>query len=277
MKLKSPTFVLSAALALAILTGCASMPKVLEPMSPTLTFKKFNSVAITPQGVKFEVDMEIKNNMPITLPVSRMDYTFEINHKPLVTGSYDRFDVFSGRHRQVVSFPFILTWENLVAQVVSKSKNASYQAAFSGTLFINTDLPFREIPFRIEKARPVPQLPLLSFYRTEGSPFGDHFTILLKLKNGNTFPITLAQADTRMHMNNQVYTLVQGQSEMVCGAGESQVISLLMTNTLGKGISMLANALINRKAEIAVDGDIIFSTPFGDLHVPYASKTFEVN
>lgn len=249
--------------------GCAMTGGLLQTVAPTLRFIGFNSVSIQPEGVQFEVKLGIKNNMPISLPLNRIEYQFDLNQKRLVTGTFNQFAALQGFSEQEVTFPFQLAWKDLVAQATSGSTSGQvYKVGFNGSLFVSESMALPAIPFSIEKTLPVPKLPKVGFVGTEGSPLGERFALNFKIKNENSFPIWMEGADTSLQLNQKNYELVQSGSAPRFEPGETQTLSLAMTNTLGKGIDMLANALLSGKMDFKASGKVRFGTPYGTLVLP---------
>lgn len=254
-----------------MLSGCAT-PGPLVPLAPAIRFVSFGSAAIQPEGIQFEVKIEIKNRMPVTLPLDRIDYQFDLNHKRLLTGSFNRFQAFGGNSQQVVTLPFRLAWEDIVRQSQDQGQGPEYHVAFRGSLYISGVFSFAAIPFEIERSLPVPKLPEFGFAGTEGSPLESRFAVNFKVRNNNRFPMWIERADASLWLNGKSYSLVHGGKNRKLEPGDTQVLSLAMTNTLSKGIGMLANVLISGKTDFQVKGRLHFGTPFGDISVPLDIK-----
>jgi LEA14-like dessication related protein len=211
--------------------------------------------------------MELKNNMPVAIPLDRVDYQFDLNEERLTAGSFDQFQSFKGYGRQVVTFPFHIAFEDIVAHALAKNDDPSYHVDFYGELFVGGDFPFTSIPFRIAKTIPVPKIPEVRLAGTEGSPLQGEFIVNFRIKNANSFPIWIKAVKTKMELNQRNYELFQNGETPRLEAGETQTLSLKMTNPLGKGIGMLASVLISGKTDIEVSGNIRFGTPFGDIYL----------
>lgn len=256
-------------LAAIALTGCAhNIHDLSKPVRPGIRFLSFNSVSIQPTGVRFIAKMEIKNNMPVSIPLDRVDYRFELNQKTLATGTFDKFSTLKGRGRKVVSFPFHIAFEDIAAHALASEKKPGYHVNFNGNLYLGKGLPFAAIPFRIAKIIPVPKLPEVRMSGTEGSPLEGKFVVNLDIKNANRFPIWIKSVNTKMEMNRKNYELFQSGAVPRLEPGETQTLSMEMTNPVGKGIGILANVLISGKMDFKVGGDLKFGTPFGDIYLP---------
>jgi LEA14-like dessication related protein len=252
--------------------GCSSIQEVLVPKPPSVEFDSFNSVSIQPEGIRFEVKLRVKNMMPVDLPLDRIDYQFDLNHKKIATGTLNLTRRFGGRAQQVITFPFLLSWEDLIVQASAKSGEEGYAAAFHGTLALKEGYPLPPVPFSTEAVIPIPKWPSISLAGTEGSPLNDRFAVKFNIKNNNSFAMGVRSVDTKLNFNNTTYDLLQEESFKTCGPNETQVLSLRMTNTLVKGFGMMASTLINQKLDFQVLGRVDFDTPFGALSVPLDSK-----
>ncbi len=147
------TIMLRTSLAVLLISagGCATTGGFLQTVAPTLRFIGFNSVSIQPEGVQFEVKMGIKNNMPISLPLNRIEYQFNLNQKRLATGTFNQFSALRGYSEQEVTFPFQLAWKDLVAQATSGSTSSQeYKVGFNGSLFVSESVALPAIPFTLE-------------------------------------------------------------------------------------------------------------------------------
>jgi len=255
----------------ALLGGCATLSK--EPVAPEISFINFKSIEITPEGVQFQVKMLVKNLMAVKLPVDKLDYSFDLDNKPFLTGSYDQFNKLNlnpGQGREVV-LPFLLSWENLAKHAIVREDTGKwYFVSFRGTVYLGGGFPFDSVPFKIEKWIPVPQIPQISFAGTDGNPFGGLFKVNLNISNLNSFPLTVKEVKTILVMNKANYDLIGNDSRMEWNGAETKTLTLTMNNDAGKGISMLGNVFANRgQVDLQIKGKIIFETEFGDWTVPF--------
>ncbi len=97
--------------------GCATTG-IFSPQPPTIRFLNFSSLTITPLGVQFEAKMAVHNTMPIRLPLKAIDYQFDLNNRRFMTGSFTDLKELAGYGEQVVTFPFQISFADLVLQSV---------------------------------------------------------------------------------------------------------------------------------------------------------------
>ena len=268
-----PRFRTAAVLGLAglVFAGCAHRGPVV-PVAPALRFVEFNSVALRPEGIEFRVRLDLKNRMPVPLPLDRLDYRLDLNGRRFLTGSFRDFKAFGGRSRQTVTLPFRLAYEDLVAHAIAGEHGPGYRVAFEGDLRILGDYPFAVIPIRMEKTLPVPRMPEITLAGTEGSPVGERFEVLFRVKNTNTFPVWVKAVDASLDLNDQSYDLLHAGAKQRFEPGQEGTLVLEMRNTLGKAVGMFANVLLSGKSEFKAAGRLRFGTPFGDLFLPFGGR-----
>jgi LEA14-like dessication related protein len=268
MQSKTSKFTLGLAAVCLVLSGCASLP--MTPAEPAVTFVNFKSVNITPAGLKFEVKMLVKNQMGLELPITGMDYRFDLNDQQFLTGQYDKLGKLSGGQQKTVVLPFTLSWEALAKQALHKDGCDWYTASFNGNLHVDGDLPFKTIPFEIRRVMQIPLIPTVTFAGTEGNPVSGKFTIKLKINNVNHFSINLKNVNTTLVMNGTSYDALQSEDDVEWGENQTQLLRLSMENSPVKGLSMLGNLVANRGAtDLKLKGSLTFETEFGDWEVPF--------
>ena len=100
-----------AALAFLII-GCASAPDVVEP--PTVEVSQFNSTFITPQIVKFQTKIVVRNRGTADLDFDRVDYAVDLFDKELFNSSFDGMNRTKGKKSQTVTFPWQISMEDIL-------------------------------------------------------------------------------------------------------------------------------------------------------------------
>lgn len=104
-----------AALAFLIF-GCASAPEVVAP--PTVEVSQFNSTFITPQIVKFQTKIVVRNRGTATLNFDRVDYAVDLFDKELFTSSFDGMNRTKGKKSQTVTFPWQISMEDILDESI---------------------------------------------------------------------------------------------------------------------------------------------------------------
>jgi LEA14-like dessication related protein len=248
--------------------GCASLGPVI-PVAPELRVTGFNSVAIRPDGIRFEAKVAIKNRMPVPVPLDRFEYQVDLNGKRLATGAFTQFEAFGGNAEQTVTLPFHLAWQDIVGHALAKASDQGYRVGLNGSLYVAAGgFPFPPIPITIEKTLPVPKWPVVRIAGTEGSPLGEKFLVKFNIRNDNSFPIWVSTVESHVQLNRKTYPLAAAGAAPRCEPGETQVLALAMTNTLSKGLDMFANVLLSGKMDFKVGGSVGFGTPFGEMVLP---------
>ncbi len=247
--------------------GCAELATV-SSITPQVTFERLESVSIQPEGIRLEAVLSIKSPMRVPLPLQAMDYRLDINQQLFVKGTFDRFQDFAARGQQEVTLPFLVPW-TVLTRVPKGQTGSDYHLALRGSVQVGGDYAVARIPFEMTKVLPVPVWPEIGFAGTEGTFGQGTFTIKLKVKNPNTFPIDLNQCQAGMVLNNQTYDLAYVSNATHLEPGASRIVALNLDQALGKGVSMVFNALMNQRLDFRVKGKTEFGTPFGTLRYAF--------
>lgn len=247
--------------------GCAHQGP-LVPKPPTVRFTHFNSIAITPQVIKFQVKLAIRNQMPVNLNIQRVDYAVDLNGKELFTSSFDQLKRMKGKGRQVVTFPFQIAMKDIVGQAVDILAGESIKVSFRGFVYPGGNFGFASIPFKMTQTIPMPRVPEITLARTEGTPFEKIFKVFLKIKNKNTFPLTIKAIDSYLEINQKKYSLLKTREVTKIEPKTTGTLELQMHNTTGKTLSMILNVVQSPSPKFNVGGTIKCGTPYGLIYVP---------
>jgi hypothetical protein len=127
---------------------------------------------------------------------------------------------------------------------------------------------FEAIAFEATKVIPMPRVPQVAIDGVRGTPLDPAFTVFLRVKNGNCFPLTFTNVDSYLTLNGKRYDLLRTESFRSVEPGGSGRIALTMRQTQGKGLSMIINVAKNLALDFTVGGSISCQTPHGLFHIP---------
>ena len=258
------TGALLAALLTSLLAGCASGP--VQPVPPTVEVADFNSVLITPESVKFVGRIRIHNRMRGPLDVARVDYAADLHDQPLFDRTFDRISTMRSRSTTTVTLPFTVEMQRIGAQVEDVIVEESVRVQLHGVVH---PVGFPAIPFRATKVLPIPRLPEIAVTGVRGNPVQGEFSVSLKVKNTNPFPVSYGSIDTWLELNDRRYDLLRTDSFTNLAPGHSGPMTLAMQQAHNKGLGILVNIARNRGAtDFTVTGQMRCNTPHGVIQMP---------
>ncbi len=250
-----------------LLAGCAHQGPVV-PKPPSIRFTHFNSTLITPDIIKFQVKLAIKNQMRAKLDIQKIDYTVDLQGKPLFADSFNRLNPMKGRGRQVVTFPFQIAMKDIMDQAVDVLTDEGIRVRFRGQVYPAGDFGFAPIPFAMTRTIPLPRMPAVTVEGTEGSPFDKIFTVFLKIENTNTFPLSIKSIDSYMEINQKKYSLLRTQERTEIKPDTAETIQLRMEQSTAKTLSMVLNIVQSESLQFNIGGSIKCVTPYGLIYIP---------
>jgi hypothetical protein len=246
------------------LIGCAS-PGPVVPTPPCVRVTQFDSILITPELVKFQAKVVIDNRMGAGLSIEKVVYGADLHDNPIFSDTFTDLHPMTPHGQQTVTFPFQIAMKDIMNQAVDVLAEEALRVSFRGEVF---PVGFDAVPFEATRTIPLPRIPLISLEGAEGSPLEGVFTVFLRMKNTNRFPVCLKSVDSYLEMNGKKYGLLQSQKATEIGPGGSGRFALTLQHTTGKTLSMVLNAAQSRSLRFGVGGSISCQTPYGLIHVP---------
>jgi hypothetical protein len=261
--MKRLTAALSLILSTFFLNACASGPVV--PVPPTVKVAELNSVLITPEVIKFQGKIVIKNRMAGGLEVQKVDWGADLHDNPIFRESFTQLHPMNAHANQTVTFPFQIAMKDVVNQAVDVLAEEAIRVGFRGTVYPEG---FEPVPFEASRTIPLPKIPAVSIDGTRGSPLDGMFTVFLRIKNPNEFPMNLKSIDSYLAMNGKRYGLLRTPGAANMGPGGTAKVPLTMKHTRGKGLSMMLNVVQSQSAKFEIGGSFSCQTPYGTVYVP---------
>lgn len=249
-----------------MLAGCASRGPVV-PIEPTVQVTQLDSLLFTPEVIKFQAKIVINNRMNAELEIQKVDYGADVQENEVFMESFDQLKAMKPRGTQTVTFPFQITMEDIRKHAVQVLADGALRVGFRGVVYPAPDSGFGPITFSATKTITLPKVPSFSIERIEGSPL-NVFTVFLKVKNPNTFPLDFQSIDSFININGTKYSLLKTEGATLINAGAEETVTLRMEHSTGKKLSMAWNILQSSSLEFSIGGEIRCGTPDGVFYIP---------
>jgi hypothetical protein len=253
-----------------VLAACASKgPEV--PRPPTVSVSYFNSYSITPQLVKFECRIEVRNHMRVDLDFSRVDYAVDLFDAELFSDTFSDLKRTRGGGTLTVTFPFQIAMEDILKSAPQLLAEGSLRVTFRGEVYPTETWGFGAIPFDETIQIPIPRIPEVGFLGVQALPFGlgSQVKVSLLVRNTNLFPISVRQVDSYLEINANSFPMLHTEQATEIGALSTGIVVVEMENSPGKTLGMVFSLLQSpEKARFAVTGNIVFGSPYGRIYIP---------
>lgn len=248
-----------------LLAGCASKSGPVVPTPPSVQFTQFDSLVITPDVIKFQVKLLIRNRMRAGLDLQKVDYGVDLHDKLLFIDSFAELHPIKSNGREVVTVPFQIAMKDVLDQAVDVLAEEQLRVSFRGEVY---PVGFDPVPFQQTKTIPLPKIPAVSLEGTRSSPADRTFTVLLRIKNTNTFPLNVKSIDSYLEMNGTRYSLLRTDGSTEIQPGSAETIPLTVEQSTAKTLSMILNIAQSGSLQFALGGDIRCQTPYGLIFIP---------
>jgi LEA14-like dessication related protein len=246
------------------LASCAARGPVV-PTPPSVQFTQFDSLVITPEVIKFQVKLLIRNQMNAGLDLQKIDYGAAVHDEPVFTETFVQLYPIKGNGQEVVTFPFQIAMKDVVNRPVDVLAEQAIKVSFRGQVY---PVGFAPVPFEMTKNIPLPKVPAVTLEGTRGSPADRVFTVLLRIENTNTFPLNIKSIDSYLELNGTRYSLLRTQGSTEIRPSSAETVPLTMEQSNGKTLSMVLNMVQSRSVQFAVGGQISCQTPYGLIFIP---------
>src|SRR5262245_17985174 len=120
---------------LAWLSMDCSTPGPVVPAPPSVQFTQFDSLVITPEVIKFQVKLLIKNRMGKRLNLQRIDYAADVHDKQVFEDSFAELYPIKADGRSVVTFPFQIAMKDIADRAVDVLAEEALRVSFRGQVF----------------------------------------------------------------------------------------------------------------------------------------------
>lgn len=260
-------------LTLFLSAGCATRGPVV-PQAPSVQVTQLDALLFTPDIIKFQAKIVINNQMNAGLNIQKVDFGADVQGKQIFTQSFDQLKPMRAFAQQTVTFPFQIAIKDIKDQAVAILADEAMQVSFRGQVHPAGEFGFDPIPFKMTRKIPFPRVPTVSVERTEGSPL-KVFTVFLKIKNNNSFPLNIQSLNSYIELNGTKYGLLGTEESTEIKAGADRTIALKMEQTTGKTLSMALNVAQSSSLRFVIGGEIRCRTPYGLVYIPVKLQSEE--
>jgi LEA14-like dessication related protein len=267
--MRTPQRSLVLTILILFLAGCAAKGPVV-PTPPSVQFTQFDSLVITPEAIRFQVKLVIRNRMSAGLDLQKIDYQVDLHGRPLFTDSFAQLYPIKANGREVVTFPFQIAMKDVVDRAVDVLAEDAIRVSFRGQLH---PVGFDSVPFEATKTIPLPRIPAVTVEGTRGSPADGVFTVLLRIANTNSFPVNIQSIDSYLEMNGTRYGLLRTEGSTEIQPGSAETIPLTMEQSTTKTLSMVLNVAQSGSLRFSLGGDLRCQTPYGLILIPLRLST----
>lgn len=247
-----------------LLSACASSGPVV-PVAPTVQVTEFNSTLITPDRIEFKGKVAIRNEMRASLEIQKVDWGADLHDRPLFDESFTQVKPLRSRGKQTVTFPFQIVMKDIIDQAVDVLAEESVRVRFRGIVH---PVGFSPVPFEATRVIPCPKMPVVSLDGADGNPLDGAFTVHLKIRNTNSFPMALESMDSYVTVNEKKYRLLQSGTVAEMAPGATARVGLTMERTRGTALSMMVNVVRSKSQTFELGGSFTCRTPYGRVYVP---------
>ena len=250
---------------LVLLLASCGTPGPVVPTPPSVQFTQFDSLVITPEVIKFQVKLLIKNQMRAGLDLQKIDYGANVHDKTVFTDSFAQLYSIKANGQEVVTFPFQIAMKDVVDRAVDVLAEEAIRVSFRGQVY---PVGFAPVPFELTKTIPLPKIPAITLEGTRGSPTDKIFTVLLRVKNTNSFPLNIKSINSYLELNGTRYSLLRTQESTEIQPSSAETVALQMEQSTTKSLSMVLNMAQSPTLQLAVGGEISCQTPYGLIYIP---------
>jgi LEA14-like dessication related protein len=252
-----------------LLASCGTRGPVV-PTAPSVQFTQFDSLIITPEVIKFQVKLLIRNRMRAGLDLQKIDYAADVHDQQVFTDSFAELYPIKANGHEVVTFPFQIAMKDVADRAIDVLAEEAIRVSFRGQVY---PVGFDPVPFEMTKTIPLPKLPLVTLEGTRGSPADRIFTVLLGIKNTNAFPLNIKSIDSYLELNGTRYSLLRTEDSTEIQPNSAETVSLRMEQSTAKTLSMILNMAQSESFHLAVGGNIRCQTPYGLIFIPLKLRT----
>ncbi len=257
----------------SLVIGCASQgPVVPEP--PEVSVSQFRSISFTPDLVKFQAKVLIRNPMSIPMDFEKTDYAVDLFDGELFSDSFAGMLRTKGGGTQTVTFPFQISMDDIKKKGLDVLAEEGLRVTFRGSVYTAASLGFDPVPFSSTITIPLPKIPIVTLAGWYGTPFTDLFRVRLQVTNPNSFAFTVDSIDSFLLLNDTKYSLLRTDTPTEIPAGGWGTIVLQMKTTPSKALSLALNLAQSGESGPVLDitGSVTLATPYGWVYVPVSLK-----
>ena len=221
--MRQPLFTTLFIILLMLLTSCATLRDAANIQEPDVRFSNMSIESISFDGVTLLFDFDITNPNRLDVAADGYNYEFFINGESFLSGTQDERLEIGSESTSTVQVPVSMSFSNLYESFRSllRQDSVSYRmdTAVSFSLPV---LGSRTVPVEAEGDLPIPKIPDIRFgdFEMKRVSFsGAEAELTFRVRNPNSFGITLAGADYTLNVNgNEWLDTSLGEAISVSGS-----------------------------------------------------------
>ncbi len=250
------------ALAIMMLSGCASMRPTIESVTPRIDSIDFS-------GVTLAFDVDVRNPNPIKLKAPAYSYAVEIADSPFFSGDADApLELPAGR-TGTVTLPARINYVDLWNSFRSLADESEVPYNLSGVLQFDLPVGQAELPLSHQGTFPVLRPPKFSVVDKNVSDVSlsqAKVAVQVDVENPNTFSLGIAGVGYDLTIGEIALGKVSADSPAAIGAEESGRLTLTGEISAKGALMQLLRGDDLGAAKLSPNGSVV--TPFGDVPLP---------
>ena len=196
-------------LVLLVVAGGVFVASNRDNLTPELLNVNLNVKEITPDSLKAQVGIRLRNGLPVALRVDSFQYQMKVEGEPLARGSKRDPSEVKARSEGQIDLPLNVNLGE-IAEKVRTLQRDSARVAVQMTLFAHFPLVgTQRIPVEMEKAVYIPKLPKFEIAGVKLEKLGlkeSKVLVRLKVTNYNSFPFTIRRFTYNFRLSDNLET-----------------------------------------------------------------------
>lgn len=212
-------------------SGCAILEKQIQ--TPTVKFAGGRLESASLHDAKLNFLIHVENPNPIALPIQGLNYSLDINHKKLLSGSTQQGTRIPANSGVELSLPIVIRYEDFLEGLQQLQKQNSFEYTLQG----DVNLGVLQVPYSASGSFPLPKLPQITLHSIKVRRItleGIETAMQFKINNGNDFPVRANSLSYKLLLND--ITTITGENARAIDvpAHSDSIIEISNTFNLGQ-------------------------------------------
>jgi len=187
--------------------GCALLEKNIQ--TPTVEFAGSRLESASLHDAKLNFLIHVENPNPVALPIQGLNYSLDINHKKLLSGSAQQGTRIPAESGIDLSLPIVIRYEDFLEGLHQLQQQNSFEYTLQG----DVNLGILQVPYSASGSIPLPKLPQITLKTIKVRRFtleGIETAMLFNVSNANDFPVRADGMSYQLLLDN--VTTVSGEN-----------------------------------------------------------------
>jgi LEA14-like dessication related protein len=256
--------------------GCSGVVDSLKSAfdeEPTATVQEVRIGGVDPQSLTLEFDLEVINPWSFDLPLAGLDYGFDTNAQPFLSGSADLDGSVPAEGIRVLTVPVRVAFQGLFDTI--EGLRPGQVIPYDARLSLNADVPGSgplALPLTKSGELPIPTSPEISIASVDWDEVSmDSVTgsLILDVSNPNEFAFTVKSLDYDLSLAGQRVAQGERTRSLWMSAGHQSQMSIPVSFSPADAGTALLGMLGGSQIDYALAGNVEIETSFGSLSLPY--------